>query len=315
MTTTTYKSIRAERSALLPGARPRARISTDQLDSQRDRVLQAGLSFRSPMRVLLSHDAKTSLPVGLVSAIHQGARFTEAEWEWFTGDTFVDRVKNLYDQHAFDTSVGMQVDEAEPNSDGGFDIVKATVLEFSLTPIPANEGALALMKTLSSRSSEAPRGDDVVVVVVDDDDPDEQLDRQIERERIAGIQPSAATLRARRLKEIERRKHVTRDVTGTAPGGHSGCPGPSGVWGGDPPCPFRFPMPVSGCPGKPCPPRGENVFDRAGGGGRVPTITDDGPVTYVVDPDAVARTLREVVGEVVTKRTREAVTAITGRID
>ena len=230
------------------------------------------------------------------------------------------RVKNLYDQHAFDTSVGMQVDEAEPNSDGGFDIVKATVLEFSLTPIPANEGALALMKTLSSRSGDAPRDVERVLTLVDDDGPDddEQLQRELEREHILGVVPDAATLRARRLKEIkmiERRKHVTRDDTGAAPGGRTGCPGPSGVYGGAPPCPHTFPQPVSGCPGKPCPLRGENVFDRARGGDRVLTIIDDGPATCVVDPDLVARALREVVAEVVTKRTREAVTALTGRID
>src|SRR5439155_226735 len=38
-----------------------------------------------------------------------------------------------------------------------------------------------------------------------------------------------------------------------------GCPGPSGISGGDPPCPWRHPQAVANCPGSPCPLRGENV--------------------------------------------------------
>jgi hypothetical protein len=161
MSTTTLKHLRAERRALTPSGQPRARISTDELDSQRDRVRQAGLSFRDPMRVLFGHDAK-SLPVGLVTAIHRGSGFTDAAWEWFTGDAFVDRVRNIYDQGGLDASIGMLVEEAEENADGGHDIKKAIVIEFSLTPTPANAGALALAKDLASRGAESADRDPVV---------------------------------------------------------------------------------------------------------------------------------------------------------
>src|SRR5947209_844639 len=107
--------------ALKSGARPRAIISTDQLDSENDRIMQDGLKPRARMRVNLMHDVKTKMPVGLVTDLFSYPDRTEAEWEWFKGDADVDRVKNLYDQGAFDASVDLIVLDAVRNSSGGFD--------------------------------------------------------------------------------------------------------------------------------------------------------------------------------------------------
>ncbi|MBI4589513.1 MAG: hypothetical protein HY725_11785 [Candidatus Rokubacteria bacterium] len=131
------------------GARPRVIISTDALDDQRDRIMQAGLTFRPRMRVLYAHQYNT-LPVGLVTNIDRYPHRTEAEWTWFENDAEVERVRNIYEQNALDASLGANVDAAasERNAEGGYNITKAHVVEISLTPVPANAGAVALAKSL-----------------------------------------------------------------------------------------------------------------------------------------------------------------------
>jgi hypothetical protein len=50
-----------------------------------------------------------------------------------------------------------------PNDVGGYDILAGTVVEVSLTPVPANEGAVALVKDLFARQRNAPTKDDVAL--------------------------------------------------------------------------------------------------------------------------------------------------------
>jgi hypothetical protein len=134
---------------LVAGARPRAVISTDQVDSENDVVRQDGLVFRERMRVLVSHRYGDK-PVGVVERIHRFARRTEAEWSWIENDPDVDAVKNIYEQGGYDASVGMRVLESAYDAQrNGLNILRAEVIEFSLTPVPANPGAVALAKALS----------------------------------------------------------------------------------------------------------------------------------------------------------------------
>jgi hypothetical protein len=285
MSTTTLKHIRAERRELTPSGQPRARISTDELDSQRDRVLQAGLTFRDPMRVLFGHDAK-SLPVGLVTAIQPGPRYTDASWRWFLGDPFVDRVRNIYEQGGLDASIGMVVAEAERNADGGHDITQATVVEFSLTPCPANAGAVALAKDLG-------------MVAAPGRDP-------VAREHLAAakswLAPSPVWQGASNtvlvLRDPER--------------GKPQCPGP----GQNGKCEWRPNLPIEDCPAARCPIRGENVSAgivltdphrldaRLRGSDRVAFREED-------FRDAFAR----VVGEALQEPLRSARRRLTGKID
>lgn len=142
---------------LATGARPRVIISTDQVDDQGDRITQAGLSFRERLRVMFAHQYN-SLPVGLVTTLDRYPHRTEAEWTWFEDDANAARVRNIYEQGGLDASIGFKYQEAAatPNEHGGFDIAKARVVELSLTPVPANEGAVALAKALGR-----PGADDV----------------------------------------------------------------------------------------------------------------------------------------------------------
>jgi hypothetical protein len=133
---------------LVAGQRPRAVISTDQVDSENDVIRQDGLTFRDRMRVLVSHRYGDK-PVGVVERIHRFAHRTEAEWSWIENDPDVDAVKNIYEQGGYDASVGMRVLESAYDAQrNGLNILRAEVIEFSLTPVPANPGAVALAKAL-----------------------------------------------------------------------------------------------------------------------------------------------------------------------
>jgi len=186
----TTKTIRGEtKSALRAGGRPCFRITTDQLDTQRDSVKQDGLTFRENLRVMFAH-RYDALPVGRVVAIQRGAHWTDAEFEWFTGDEFIARVRNIYEQGGLDASVGMQVHKARPNEHDGYDILSARVVEVSLTAVPANEGAVALAKSLGGYASalrshmDTPLGRGAHILDLDDDhvlelDGAELTDREI----------------------------------------------------------------------------------------------------------------------------------------
>jgi hypothetical protein len=157
--------LKQSRATLATGERPRVIISTDQVDEENDRVMQNGLSFRERMRVTLSHDYR-ALPVGLVTGIYPGKHRTEAEFEWFTNDETVDRVRNIYEQGGLDASIGFHVQDARANAEGGWDITRARVVEFALTAVPANAGALALVKSLSRQHGWRDDGEDINLAAI-----------------------------------------------------------------------------------------------------------------------------------------------------
>jgi HK97 family phage prohead protease len=154
------------------GAQPRLTASTDDVDAERDRIRQDGLSHREQLPVLFAHGTRT-LPVGMVTAVHRGAHRTEMSFRWLEGDAEAARVRNAYEQGALSASIGFQVEDAVPNELGGYDIRKARVHEVSLVPVPANEHARALTKALG-----APR-EAAGIEVVDDGDALVEVDEQV----------------------------------------------------------------------------------------------------------------------------------------
>jgi hypothetical protein len=132
-----------------PGALPSITITTDAVDSMDDRILQAGLTFRTPMPVLFAHDYQ-QLPVGQ-STREMIARLphrTEASWRWLENDQRAAEVRNAFEQGFLGASVGMRVREASPNDVGGYNITSAECVEFSLTAVPANADCVRLLKAL-----------------------------------------------------------------------------------------------------------------------------------------------------------------------
>ena len=290
------------------GVLPSITITTNDVDREYDRMQVDALVVPEHLPVMFSHESR-ELPVGRTVRIERTPTSMVATFEWLKADERAARVRNAFEQNMLSASVGMRVTDSTPNRFGGLDLA-GELLEWSLVAIPANPQCVRLLKSLGL-ASDAPR-DDEIVVVVDDDGPDEQLERQIERERILGITPSAATLKARRLKEIEMmRKHVLRDGPTNNPNvpGKVDCPGPSGGSG----CEWEHPQPVEACRARPhCPRAGQNVS--AG----IVIIDDDEP-TYAVDPDVVAaalrRTLPGMVERVVVERARAWNMKLTGKID
>ena len=178
------------------GAAPRFVISTDHLDSENDRILQAGLSFRDRMRVLFAHDSR-ALPVGVITAVHRFPSRTEATFAWIENDPDAARVRNVFEQNGLDASVGLRVEDAVPNDRGGYDIRKATVHEVSLTPTPANFHAIALTKALSHG-----RDDDGPVLVLRDTDEDRVLVIAEEEPRYTVDPVEVARLVRQRLDQV-----------------------------------------------------------------------------------------------------------------
>lgn len=138
-------AIRAAASGL-----PSITISTDSLDSYNDRIDQASMTFRDRIPVLLAHDPK--LPVGKSGRAHltRTPHATIATWEWIEGDVDAARVRNIYEQDGFGASIGFSIDEnrAQRNEHGGYDITGAHIVEFSLTPLPANADCVRLFRDL-----------------------------------------------------------------------------------------------------------------------------------------------------------------------
>ena len=100
------------------GAQPRFTASTDDPDSERDRIRQDGLSHRDPLPLLFAHGTRT-LPVGMVTGVHRHPHRTEMSFRWLEGDAEAARVKNAYEQGALSASIGFQVEDAVPNELGG----------------------------------------------------------------------------------------------------------------------------------------------------------------------------------------------------
>jgi hypothetical protein len=129
--------------------KPSIVMTTGAVDSENDRMLQDQLTFRIPLRVMVSHDYR-ELPVGQVdthSQITRSGDTTAAEFRWLTGDERADRVRNAFEQGMLGASIGMTAVTRFPNEFGGYDI-SGRVHEVSLTAVPANEQCESILRSV-----------------------------------------------------------------------------------------------------------------------------------------------------------------------
>jgi hypothetical protein len=161
--------------------KPSVVMTTGAVDSENDRMLQDQLTFRVPLRVMVSHDYR-ELPVGQVDSHNQISRSgdtTVAEFRWLTGDERAARVRNAFEQGMLGASIGMTAVTRFPNEFGGYDI-SGRVHEVSLTAVPANEQCESILRSVFGsgrpgppsrpRATGARRGDEVILTLIDDED-------------------------------------------------------------------------------------------------------------------------------------------------
>ncbi len=203
-----------EKQTLATAATPQARgdepeiiISTGALDRDHDEIVPEGGDFtayrRNPV-VLYGHD-RGSLPVGSTTKLEVlPGRGVRARWRWLEGDEFAARVKNAFDQGVLRAaSVGFLPRESEANGRGGRRFTRWELLEWSLVPIPANPGAVRVLRGLGLWHAKS----DEVVLDLTDDEPVLEIDaafaaalRQTARRHSEPFEPvyevSAAEVRA-----------------------------------------------------------------------------------------------------------------------
>jgi HK97 family phage prohead protease len=124
--------------------------STGRLDYMRDRITQATLNFDTWLAgtaaVLWGHDLH-QLPVakGLRAVLTGDAHRLHFRW---LDDDAAQRVRTAFEAGVLGASIGFIADARTPNEYGGYDITRATVVEVSLTPVPANADCTRVLKTL-----------------------------------------------------------------------------------------------------------------------------------------------------------------------
>ncbi len=124
-------------------------------------LVQKGIdytAYRENPVVLWNHDhagmtAAAGLPIGVTrKLVETGAGELRAWFQFLTGDAFVDRVKNAWDQGFLRAaSIGWRALETEPTPQGWRD-TRSELLEWSLVPVPADPGALRSAYTDMLRS-------------------------------------------------------------------------------------------------------------------------------------------------------------------
>lgn len=130
-------------------------VSTSGLDLEHDRLMPEGVDLSGYLKnpvILWLHDAygftaSAGIPVGTSRGLEvlPGRGLRTRGIEWLEGDEFAARVRNAWEQGVVKgASVGFIPLEYAPNSDGGYDISRWRLLEFSLVPIPANPEAVRI---------------------------------------------------------------------------------------------------------------------------------------------------------------------------
>jgi HK97 family phage prohead protease len=151
------------------GDEPSITISTATPDRDRDVVVPSGIDLtayrRNPV-VLFSHNSR-DLPVGSTTSIEVSASGVRARWRWLANDEFADRVRNAFEQGVLRAaSIGFRPIEYKPIEGGGYRFTSVELLEWSLTPIPANSEAVKTLKHLGLLDRDEP------VLMFDDGDDD-----------------------------------------------------------------------------------------------------------------------------------------------
>jgi hypothetical protein len=120
---------------------------------------------------MFGHDMR-ELPVGASTSIEvERGRGLRARWKWLEGDARAARVKNAFAQGVLRAaSVGFRALAWEPREAGrGVRFTAWELLEWSLVPVPANQEAVRVLRSLDLW-----RGDDdqVVLELTDEDGAD-----------------------------------------------------------------------------------------------------------------------------------------------
>lgn len=130
-------------------------VSTSGLDLEHDRLMPEGVDLSGYLKnpvILWLHDAygftaSAGIPVGTSRGLEvlPGRGLRTRGIDWLEGDEFAARVRNAWEQGVVKgASVGFIPLEYAPNADGGYDIARWRLLEFSLVPIPANPEAVRI---------------------------------------------------------------------------------------------------------------------------------------------------------------------------
>ena len=134
------------------GIHPSITITTRDPDRENDRIDPAGIDTSGYMKagapVLYGHDYG-ELPIGRTLSITPEVGGLRAEFAWLENDERSARVKNAWDQGALGgASIGFLIKRAVRNELGGRDIKESDLIEWSLTPVPCNAGAVKTLRSL-----------------------------------------------------------------------------------------------------------------------------------------------------------------------
>lgn len=143
------KSVSDDRTIIL--------MATDEtLDRDNDIVKTEGIDYKNFLKsgsILYGHDPRGQLPVGVPTKVYRNGKSTLVDVRFAEEGTseFTDVVYRLVKQKILrGVSIGFIGKEWINNEYGGRTFTKSELLEVSLTPIPSNANAHALVKELSN---------------------------------------------------------------------------------------------------------------------------------------------------------------------
>ena len=303
-------------------------ISTPSMDREGDRIDVNGWRLENYRRnpvICWSHDVKQPPIARAVEiGVRDGALRSLDEFPPEGLYPLADTVHNLVRAGFINSkSVGFRPIRWERNETGGVDYFEQELLESSYVAVPANSEAIVVAR---SKSFDRAGLDAWLGRVASDGEARDAVAREHLMAVKTWLAPSpgawgsdvALTLRDGGPTGI-----ILRDAEPTiakSRGGRLSCPGPTGIYGSDEPCPATPYQAVESCPAKECPLRGENVS--AGIILTDPHRLDELATRWVVDEEkvrAAARAerpaLESVVEDAVARSVREWNCKLTGRID
>jgi HK97 family phage prohead protease len=144
-------------------------ITTDDPDLDGDVVEPGGVNFAEYMAgtkaVCYGHDYHTKPPVGVTLTLRKVANGLRATMK-FLGHDFARQVKQALD--ALGASIGFLSRESHPNEHGGRTHTRVVLTEWSLTPVPANQYAVRVLKQAGLLADDDPDADEAITILDDD---------------------------------------------------------------------------------------------------------------------------------------------------
>ncbi len=130
---------------------PRLRVTTGDLDRDRDRVIPSGMDAVAFLKnpVLCWGHQHHEVPIGTVTRLDVSGNGVDMTWRWLENDPLADRVRNAWTQGVVRAaSIGFMPIESAPNGLGGRDHIRWELTEVSLVAIPSNRNAVKTLKAL-----------------------------------------------------------------------------------------------------------------------------------------------------------------------